>query len=650
MAKKNKKADSGKLSKADRKKLEKRERKIMAELADRAEGVGVDVSGLKRKALKALVENGSKPERKAAKAELARRDAEPEQPTPTPQTQAEREAKSPTKAKKSAKAEVDEAADKVLAEPGSEGAHADAKIAKAAAAEASEAESTDDIKARLRAKKARRAELDSDDYRDAIDLDDHEAVKAYNAEAAELGLGRFLTSNAERDASDLRVQGDERPMRELIDEANAKRGGKPSAADDALATAHFEKDDDATEQTVTEVETERGRVFAAGADDLAKPSEATRDDFELNGNGQYKVRPPGAKEGTEKGYTRVTTYIDNLESRAKLEEWKRRLLLEGVALNDTPEGVEPLPEPIVSRVRQLIHQREVAIAKARKADRKGKLELGELATYVNAANRDYKDAVNKLAESMLELGGARERAERGTDLHGLFERFDESGLEVDAFIEADREEGTITPADIADLRAYDAAVKAAGIKWLPECTERPIVIDELGVAGRMDRAGLVRFKDAQRAVRAVVDIKTGDLRIDDYGKIEFGAGKIAQQLGLYSRGIGYDLDTHERTDLKLDKKRALVIHVPAGSGEAHIYEVDLVLGAKGNKLSGEVRAWRNESKRAIVTDYDYAHPEVVPPWVTKREEREAAAAERKAKAEAAAAAKAEKAAAKAASA
>lgn len=578
MGKKSKAAKAEKLSKAERRELEAREAELAAELA-RREAKAAKKAKKKGKGKKAKPEPVVAPE-----------------PTETP---AEAKAR-----KKSAKAKVADAAAKVIAEAGSEGAKIAAKTAAAAAAEAGDDETDEQIKARVLAKRARRAELEA--LRDAVDPANAEEVAAYNDELASLGGGNFIPMGGVTSTPE-GLEAIMDPTPEKVEKAKA-----------AVAAAR-----DAVAAVAEVVETEHGREFVVGPeaeaeasatrgdeklaaleaegklDDFAKPSEAPKLDFEVNGNGQYKIKRPS--DGKIVGYTRVTTYISNLEERTMLEKWKLRMLLEGVAVNDTPDESGRIEEPVVAIVRDLIHRRDVAIAKARKADRKGKLTVGELATYVEGAWAEFKKAINKLAEDLLEVGGAHESREKGTDIHALCELYDREG--IDAVGDLLTEE-KITPADLADVEAYAAAMQRAGIRVVREHIEQVVVNHELKVAGRLDRVVMVKFPDGQRAIRCVGDIKTGQ-------RLDFAAGKIAQQLEMYAGAKGYDLNTYEETELKLSRTKGVVIHLPAGSGECHIYPVDLGMGRRGNKLSGEVRAWRNEGKRAIDLKTDLASLNVV---------------------------------------
>jgi hypothetical protein len=533
------------MSKKERKALEAREAELAAELAAREA----------KKAKKG----------KKAKAETA------------PPTKAERDAKSPTKlkgkkladanaeklldvTKRSAKAKVTAAADKALATPSSPGARDAAETALAAAEEASPDETDAEIRARVLAKRAARAAATetpkTEEQRDGEKSKAHEALDALAAKVEKVG--------------------------------------------EKIAA-------------VVEVETERGRVFEAGAAldaavapigerldaavaDLANPSESpVRWEDDTNGLGQYKVARPA--DGKVVGYTRATTYINCLEDRSRLEAWKLRILLEGVAINDHPDEEGRMPDPVVAEVRDLIHRRDVAIAKARKADRKGKLVSGQLGTVIDGAWSEFKRSLDAIAERLLDLGGAHEKAQKGTDLHALMELADREGITAVGDLLT---EGKITPADLVDVEAYLAAIEKIGAKILPEHIEQVVVNDELKVGGRLDRVAMVRLPGEQRARRRVVDIKTGQVK----------PGILAQQLEMYSSSQGYDPDTHERTDLKLDRTKALVVHVPAGTGEAHVYVVDLTIGRKGNRLAGEVRAFRNEGKRAVDLKADITKAEV----------------------------------------
>lgn len=332
-------------------------------------------------------------------------------------------------------------------------------------------------------------------------------------------------------------------------------------------------------------------------ENFAKPSEAPQVDFETNGLGQYKVKRPS--DGKMVGYTRTTTYIAVLEDTSALTKWKMRILLEGVAAVETPDEQGRMDEPVTAKVRDLVHNRDVAIAKARKQDRKGKLHPGQLAVLVDGAWGDFKRALDKLADEVFEIGGGREAATKGTDIHALCDLYDAEGIDA---VQDKLDAGEITPSDFADVEAYAEACRALGLKVV--AAEQVIVNDDLKVAGRLDRVVLARLPEIRdpktgevtrvadaRAKRYVLDIKTG--------RIDYGTGKIAQQIRMYAESSAYDLETHERTSHGANRTAGLVLHLPAGSGKAKVHLVDLAIGGRGNKLAGEVRAFRNEGRKAI---------------------------------------------------
>lgn len=588
-----KKGTAPELSKKDRKKLERREAELQARLD----------------AMKASKKSGKKG--KGKKAGKKAKGADPAQsPIVAPMTAAERNAVAPkpeqhldetnpyTGVAQGELNAVLAAADKVLADPASDDKARD-RARKTRDRVLAELDN-DGLKARVEAKKARRAALEA--TRDEVDRGDADAVRAWNLEYADLGGSSYITSDAEREGAKKPKKGSIAAIPgQVMAEAEARVEAAYDALEDA-ARADLATDVAVIEPPVVEkVETEQGTVFAAGAaalsdvDEKAKAARAKLDanlvkpsdvqgppDFETNGRGQYKVKR--LSDGKVVGFTRVTTYIDVLEHKGQLEAWKLRMLLEGVAGLEVAET----PQHVLVEVRDIMHARDVAIAKAHKADRKGKLEVGQLASLVKAANDAAKKRLDPLAEQAIDAAGAHAKREKGTSLHSLFEVADEHGIEAVEKMHADDPEA-VTPADIADCRAYLGALEAHGLRIVDR--EVVVVNDELNVAGRLDRIVLWKQPGAQRATRVVADIKTG--------RVDYSQGKIAQQIEAYARGVQYDLETHERKSHGASKAIGLLIHVQAGSGVATVSPVDLTLGKKGNRLAGEVRAWRTEGRKAI---------------------------------------------------
>ncbi len=483
-----------------------------------------------------------------------------------------------------------------------------------------------DPEAKKKARKAAGAELA--ELREA-----GEKINAKKAEQSEKTIAeqdaemkeRIKAKRAQRDAEGAGVPGSVERLRKMQQDV-ADRQGIPGPAEVEAARAEAAKKitladvtPDAPEPLAEELTDGSGVVTDTGAAadeaiaeataaqastpvesavEFAKPSEAPKADFEVNGNGQYKVKR--LSDGRMVGYTRTTTYIDCLEDKTTLTKWKMRMLLEGVAAAEEPGE----REGVTSQIRELAHRRDVAIAKARKQDRKGKLQPGQLAMLVDGAWGDFKKAMDALADEIFELGGGREAATKGTDIHALCELYDAEGMDA---VQEKLDAGEITPADFADVEAYADACRRLGLKVV--ASEQVIVNDDLKVAGRLDRIYLAKLPEIRdpktgevlrvadtRAKRYVGDLKTG--------RVDYGQAKIAQQIRMYAESSAYDLDTHERSSHGANRTVGLLIHLPAGSAKAAVHIVDLAAGGRGNKLAGEVRAFRNEGKKAINLNID----------------------------------------------
>ena len=451
-----------------------------------------------------------------------------------------------------------------------------------------------------------------------------EAEKTIAEQDAEM-KERIKAKRAQRDAEAASVPGSVERLRKLqqdvadrqgipgpaeVEEARAEKAKKITLADvtpDAPEPLAEELVDSSGVVTDTGAAAEEAIAEATGTQastpvestvEFAKPSEAPKVDFEVNGNGQYKVKR--LSDGRMVGYTRTTTYIDCLEDKTTLTKWKMRMLLEGVAAAEEPGE----REGVTSQIRELAHRRDVAIAKARKQDRKGKLQPGQLAMLVDGAWGDFKKAMDALADEIFELGGGREAATKGTDIHALCELYDAEGMDA---VQEKLDAGEITPADFADVEAYADACRRLGLKVV--ASEQVIVNDDLKVAGRLDRIYLAKLPEIRdpktgevlrvadtRAKRYVGDVKTG--------RVDYGQAKIAQQIRMYAESSAYDLDTHERSSHGANRTVGLLIHLPAGAAKATVHIVDLATGGRGNKLAGEVRAFRNEGKKAINLNID----------------------------------------------
>jgi hypothetical protein len=194
----------------------------------------------------------------------------------------------------------------------------------------------------------------------------------------------------------------------------------------------------------------------------------------------------------------------------------------------------------------------------------GLAERPDLLLAVASVDRDDKDSLNDLCERATEAARARAGATVGTALHALTERVDRG-----------QELGVIPDPYTADIAAYTQATA----DLTPVQIEQFTVNDWLGVGGTPDR--IVKHKNR----RYVADIKTGN--------VEYGIGKIAMQLATYARSQCYDPVNGARTPHDADLERALIIHLPAGTGVCTPLWVDIAASWEGVKHAKWVREWRS---------------------------------------------------------
>lgn len=574
--------------------LSKKERKALEEKAAHLEA---EIERREKKAAKKALANSDRVI--AADKKKAKKKAEKPEPAPVADeapaltvTPAAAEAKAERKAKREAKEAGDgEAVYLGGPVPAEEREAAEANVA------AQNAEIDAAIKARVQAKRAAR-----------------EAGEPVDVKAAR--MPDALEGETEVEYQQRRLA--EKKAKKPAASSNVDKGGLVAAAEEHAATKVAEAVE-ALGQAIEVVETETGREFAAGAsvaaDEFAKPSEAPRE-LEEGRNG-YKIIQLDANGKPDprkvRQMTRVTTFVGNIDDETTLKQWDKRKVVEGLALDAT----SPESAGLVPKVNEIVHRRDVTVAKAIKADRKGKLGIGEVATLVAAAEKEAKDALNAIVDEAAELAGRNSKARAGTHLHSLAEISDEKGIdEVRRMFEAEEtvlnvetgEDVSITATDLASIEAYAERMTRLGAKVIE--SEAVIVNDEMGYAGRLDRvimarlpeltiAGVVRPAD-QRARRYVSDIKSG--------RVDLGAGKIARQLAAYALGDLYNLETGERSRHSAVRDIALVFHLPQGEGSCAVHAVDIRTGAALLKLSGEVRRARNTGRKTIDTSVDITDP------------------------------------------
>ena len=189
------------------------------------------------------------------------------------------------------------------------------------------------------------------------------------------------------------------------------------------------------------------------------------------------------------------------------------------------------------------------------------------------AAQDDKMAVNSLIEDAMEVAGANKAANIGTAIHSFAERLD-LGQDL----------GIVPPQWAPDIKAYEEATKILNNKFI----EQFCVLDKFKIAGTPDR--IVEYKGEL----FVADIKTG--RVDH-------PNNIAIQLAIYANGLPYDSATATRSTWgDVNKDKAIIIHLPAGTGTCKLMWIDIKEGFKGLQFSMKVRKWRDQ--KGLATPFE----------------------------------------------
>ena len=189
------------------------------------------------------------------------------------------------------------------------------------------------------------------------------------------------------------------------------------------------------------------------------------------------------------------------------------------------------------------------------------------------AAQDDKMAVNSLIEDAMEVAGANKAANIGTAIHSFAERLD-LGQDL----------GIVPPQWAPDIKAYEEATKILNNKFI----EQFCVLDKFKIAGTPDR--IVEYNGEL----FVADIKTG--RIDH-------PNNIAIQLAIYANGLPYDSATATRSTWgEVNKDKAIIIHLPAGTGTCKLMWIDIKEGFKGLQFSMKVRKWRDQ--KGLATPFE----------------------------------------------
>ena len=212
-------------------------------------------------------------------------------------------------------------------------------------------------------------------------------------------------------------------------------------------------------------------------------------------------------------------------------------------------------------------RRQVAAGMARRPD------LVALAA-ADAADDRALDDVCKQAMAAVASSAA---ANTGTALHRFAELAD-TGHDI-----------SHAPAALrADLDAYATLAALHGLRTL--AAELFVVVDGLGVAGTLDRLYAIGGKVF------VGDLKTGRHAV----RYPHAA---AVQVACYAHGQPYAHPGRRGAplaDLGVDLSTGLLVHVPAGTGTAALYTLDLAAGWEAARLARAARDWQRTKPLAPV--------------------------------------------------
>lgn len=274
--------------------------------------------------------------------------------------------------------------------------------------------------------------------------------------------------------------------------------------------------------------------------------ERTEDRVPRDSYGKPRILPVGKKmpEGEEarykalRSYFRPSSFAEVLEDHYNLNRWSERMIATG-----------------------LMSERRLQLA------------------YANIGNTEEdsesKKAANEILLQAKRAARAEDKAEEGTGVHALTERYD-LNLPI-PFVPTDFQ------GNLEDWKRLTEHFEILDV----ECF---VVEDEYLLAGTFDR--LIRYHqpcDSCGAYLRILDLKTGT--------IEWGGMKMAAQLGIYAHGKKYDPATGERISLgDVCTCRGIIIHIPSGApqGTGVAKWLNIAQGwEKAVRLASEVRRIRN---------------------------------------------------------
>lgn len=294
--------------------------------------------------------------------------------------------------------------------------------------------------------------------------------------------------------------------------------------------------------------------------------------------GRYLVKDPETgdfqryKNGNVKGFTRVTTFVKAASDSVSLSDWRARNVLMGAAKKPS----------VAAKAWGLTHE-------------------------------DDREALNELVEELSKVAGAKDAADRGTDIHHWAEV-------VDAHHSPDEALEDVPPHYRATIELYLSALKEAGFHPLPHLMERTTMVKDFGgIVGTFDRVYYHSPSDSY----VIGDLKSGKT-------LDYGIDEMRAQLALYAYGVNrhgvYDWaeerwapaleDPSERDEprpVKIRTDVGVIVHLPQEGKEAgtvRLARADLVRGWEYAEECARVRSMRSSKGKAPTWSND-GLPELV---------------------------------------
>lgn len=276
--------------------------------------------------------------------------------------------------------------------------------------------------------------------------------------------------------------------------------------------------------------------------------EVERDRF-----GRYMLPDPRDPGAGKFPWTRATTIASTIQDQYNLQRWQQRMVAHGIGKSESLYALAASLDPVSDR---------------------GQLQ--------------------QVCEDALAAAGANDGRNKGTALHGFWERVLRGGDPM-----------TIPQAwrphiDLAQIRTGQAGL-IIPVKYV----EAIVFCPDIECVGRTDAI----VKHEERGAFGFADYRIADLKTEksepNVTDFSYSATQIAVQLAIYAHATHRWLP-HERRWEELpviDRDVAYVLHLPSNAPASepifNIWAVDLKMGWEGALLAAEVRAWRKRKNVMI---------------------------------------------------